>query len=205
MNYSAARLNQLFLSTPIEYNEEVVFPATGPQFWSEEREFDEESLDSQYSHSTWSSTSSLKASRYKTEKCRQYYENGHCMYGDNCLFAHSAHELRDDPLRPKYYKTRVCTTYQFNGYCPFGSRCAFVHSRPDPIELIEAVVSASPRPPMPENKTKVRPEFYPSALLVRKKTSDTTLEEELLPSIFNGDLRQRLPAFARLTSSSRLA
>ena len=200
---SSITLNQLFHSVvPVNYRSEEIIEKSGGQLWScdEEREWDEESIDSQSSHSTSSSTSS-KSSRYKTERCRVFYETGQCLYGDKCMFAHGVHELNVDPCRPTNYKTRVCTTFQYNGYCSFGPRCAFIHSKPDPQQLIDSVVSAAPRPPMPENLTKVRPEFYPSDILVRKRESDITCEDQLLPSLFITEHWARLPVFRRLTRS----
>ncbi len=32
--------------------------------------------------------SKVNASRYKTELCRPYQENGSCKYGEKCQFAH---------------------------------------------------------------------------------------------------------------------
>nr|KAF6389520.1 ZFP36 ring finger protein like 1 [Myotis myotis] len=36
----------------------------------------------------------VNSSRYKTELCRPFEENGACKYGDKCQFAHGIHELR---------------------------------------------------------------------------------------------------------------
>ena len=37
----------------------------------------------------------INYSRYKTELCRQYSENGECKYGDKCQFAHGFGDLKD--------------------------------------------------------------------------------------------------------------
>ena len=78
------------------------------------------------------STGSLPAtkvntSRYKTELCRPYQENGTCKYGEKCQFAHGLSELRTVNRHPKY-KTDLCRTYHSVGFCPYGPRCHFIHS-----------------------------------------------------------------------------
>ena len=139
--------------------------------------------------------------RFKTERCRQFYELGRCDYGSKCMFAHGLHELKEELAnRPRNYKTRLCTTYQLDGYCTFGSRCSFVHSHNDPFELLESTIAGIPRIPMPENsQKKSRPEFYPSDILTRKPNREMISEEMLLPSPFHSDNSVRLSTFVRLT------
>jgi len=67
------------------------------------------------------------SSRYKTELCRPYEENGTCKYGDKCQFAHGVHELRSLVRHPKY-KTELCRTFHTIGFCPYGPRCHFIHN-----------------------------------------------------------------------------
>ena len=67
------------------------------------------------------------SSRYKTELCRPFEENGHCKYGDKCQFAHGHDELRSMSRHPKY-KTEPCRTFHTTGICPYGPRCHFIHS-----------------------------------------------------------------------------
>merc|ERR1712045_696173 len=67
------------------------------------------------------------ASRYKTEMCRPFQENGSCKYGEKCQFAHGVQELRTVSRHPKY-KTDLCRTYHSVGFCPYGPRCHFVHN-----------------------------------------------------------------------------
>uniref|UniRef100_H2YHV9 C3H1-type domain-containing protein n=1 Tax=Ciona savignyi TaxID=51511 RepID=H2YHV9_CIOSA len=69
-------------------------------------------------------------SRYKTELCRPFEENGKCKYGDKCQFAHGKHELRRMARHPKY-KTELCRTYHTSGFCPYGPRCHFIHNQDD--------------------------------------------------------------------------
>ncbi|XP_030008866.1 mRNA decay activator protein ZFP36L1 isoform X2 [Sphaeramia orbicularis] len=73
------------------------------------------------------STSSSSSSRYKTELCRSFTENGLCKYGGKCQFAHGPDELRDLSRHPKY-KTEPCRTFHTIGFCPYGIRCHFVHN-----------------------------------------------------------------------------
>ncbi|CAF88681.1 unnamed protein product, partial [Tetraodon nigroviridis] len=58
----------------------------------------------------------VNSSRYKTELCRPFEENGSCKYGDKCQFAHGIHELRSLSRHPKY-KTELCRTFHTIGYC----------------------------------------------------------------------------------------
>lgn len=83
------------------------------------------------------------SSRYKTELCRPYEENGTCKYGDKCQFAHGFHELRSLIRHPKY-KTELCRTFHTIGFCPYGPRCHFVHNA-------EEARNNSPPPPAIKN------------------------------------------------------
>ncbi|XP_054713307.1 mRNA decay activator protein ZFP36L2-A-like isoform X2 [Uloborus diversus] len=70
------------------------------------------------------------SSRYKTELCRPFEENGTCKYGDKCQFAHGIAELRTLTRHPKY-KTELCRTFHSTGFCPYGPRCHFIHNSDD--------------------------------------------------------------------------
>merc|ERR1712200_21259 len=80
------------------------------------------------------------ASRYKTEMCRPFQENGSCKYGEKCRFAHGSQEVRNINRHPKY-KTDLCRTYHSVGFCPYGPRCHFVHAldevRNSPVQTPE--------------------------------------------------------------------
>ncbi|XP_026211897.1 mRNA decay activator protein ZFP36L2 [Anabas testudineus] len=71
--------------------------------------------------------SQINSSRYKTELCRPFEENGSCKYGEKCQFAHGYHELRSLSRHPKY-KTEPCRTFHTIGFCPYGPRCHFIHN-----------------------------------------------------------------------------
>lgn len=79
--------------------------------------------------------SQINSTRYKTELCRPFEENGSCKYGEKCQFAHGYHELRSLSRHPKY-KTEPCRTFHTIGFCPYGPRCHFIHNaderRPSP-------------------------------------------------------------------------
>ncbi|XP_029373522.1 mRNA decay activator protein ZFP36L1 [Echeneis naucrates] len=84
-------------------------------------------LNSSSSSSNPSVSTSSSSSRYKTELCRSFTENGLCKYGGKCQFAHGPEELRDLNRHPKY-KTEPCRTFHTIGFCPYGIRCHFVHN-----------------------------------------------------------------------------
>ncbi|GLD57246.1 zinc finger protein 36, C3H1 type-like 1 [Lates japonicus] len=84
-------------------------------------------LNTSSSSSTSSVSTSSSSSRYKTELCRSFTENGLCKYGGKCQFAHGPEELRDLNRHPKY-KTEPCRTFHTIGFCPYGIRCHFVHN-----------------------------------------------------------------------------
>lgn len=93
------------------------------------------------------------SSRYKTELCRPYEENGTCKYGDKCQFAHGIHELRSLNRHPKY-KTELCRTFHTIGFCPYGPRCHFVHKadeleKPSSESRSDSVSTIGSAPPSP--------------------------------------------------------
>lgn len=95
------------------------------------------------------------SSRYKTELCRPFEENGICKYGEKCQFAHGAQDLRTLVRHPKY-KTELCRTFHSSGFCPYGPRCHFIHnSEQSKNNLLSSLVnSATPSPPNAVNRPK---------------------------------------------------
>ncbi|KAM9318531.1 mRNA decay activator protein ZFP36L2 isoform 2-T2 [Pholidichthys leucotaenia] len=83
----------------------------------------------------------INSTRYKTELCRPFEENGACKYGEKCQFAHGFHELRSLSRHPKY-KTEPCRTFHTIGFCPYGPRCHFIHNaderRPAPPTSVQS-------------------------------------------------------------------
>ena len=63
--------------------------------------------------------------KYKTELCKSWCENGHCRYGDNCKFAHGLAEINVDDSVTK--KQKNCKVFFATGYCNYGVRCQFLH------------------------------------------------------------------------------
>jgi butyrate response factor 1 len=57
--------------------------------------------------------------KYRTKICKNY-ENGYCQFGDECLFAHGKHKLKEPPL------LEPCWFYNV-GECTNGDNCPFVH------------------------------------------------------------------------------
>ena len=86
--------------------------------------------------------SQANSSRYKTELCRPYEENGFCKYGDKCQFAHGQQELRTMSRHPKY-KTELCRTFHTSGFCPYGPRCHFIHNSEERRLAAHAPLSAT--------------------------------------------------------------
>ncbi|XP_055333169.1 mRNA decay activator protein ZFP36-like [Paramacrobiotus metropolitanus] len=71
----------------------------------------------------------IQASRYKTELCNTFVENGKCRYGEKCQFAHGLDELRSIARHPKY-RTEKCRSFHTTGSCSYGQRCHFIHLEP---------------------------------------------------------------------------
>lgn len=115
-----------------------------------------------------------KNCRYKTEMCRNFKERFHCIYGDQCQFAHGREELRD-ALRHNKYKTKTCEKYWVTGYCAYGPRCNFVHFENDE--------NCDPKSNM-ARVTKFQNEIFkhPFALIPDEK-SPVTSDEELVETI----------------------
>eukprot|EP00347_Sterkiella_histriomuscorum_P005780 403355299 len=66
--------------------------------------------------------------KYKTELCKNWENQGSCIFGDQCSFAHGLQQLHTKIDLPSKYKTRLCKKYQEELYCPYGVRCQFIHS-----------------------------------------------------------------------------
>jgi len=95
------------------------------------------SIKHKLSHSnppTTMKTSGRNVVLYKTEICRNFMnDNGFCIYGDTCHFAHGLTELRTANSHPKH-KTQRCKFIENDGRCPYGNKCHFRH---DDESLIE--------------------------------------------------------------------
>jgi len=62
---------------------------------------------------------------YKTVMCN-FFKEGVCRQGDNCMFAHSKAELRA-PFIPMGY----CISYVTKNVCKWGSACNYLHAPPN--------------------------------------------------------------------------
>eukprot|EP00286_Rhodomonas_abbreviata_P015081 CAMPEP_0181315846 /NCGR_PEP_ID=MMETSP1101-20121128/15587_1 /TAXON_ID=46948 /ORGANISM="Rhodomonas abbreviata, Strain Caron Lab Isolate" /LENGTH=439 /DNA_ID=CAMNT_0023423069 /DNA_START=284 /DNA_END=1603 /DNA_ORIENTATION=- len=65
---------------------------------------------------------------YKTRMCKNFEASGACVFGDRCMFAHGAAELRKVLV-----KTRQCNTFTSTGKCPYGSECNYAHGIEDQV------------------------------------------------------------------------
>lgn len=98
-----------------------------------------------------SSADSLRFRR--TRRCKKYYSEEGCPYGERCNFLHDdqakARESNAISLgpsttssaaggaiggngnggneRPSNWKTRMCNKWEMTGHCPFGQKCNFAH------------------------------------------------------------------------------
>lgn len=111
--------------------------------------------------------SQINSTRYKTELCRPFEENGACKYGEKCQFAHGFHELRSLSRHPKY-KTEPCRTFHTIGFCPYGPRCHFIHNADErrPAPLSTSGGSTNELKPIPQqvplNAFRDRPKLHHS-------------------------------------------
>eukprot|EP00250_Pteridium_aquilinum_P010022 c19097_g1_i1 orf=75-1262(+) len=103
-----------------------------------------------------SSADSLRFRR--TRRCKKYYSEEGCPYGERCNFLHDdqvkARESNAISLgpatsnstggggggggngnggneRPSNWKTRMCNKWEMTGHCPFGQKCNFAHGLPE--------------------------------------------------------------------------
>lgn len=87
---------------------------------------------------TDSKKQNIDLSKFKTEMCKNWEENGRCNYGRKCKFAHGKHELMDKALVNKdRYKSKCCNTFHTEYYCPYGSRCLFIHQNKKLQDIIK--------------------------------------------------------------------
>ncbi|XP_063295037.1 mRNA decay activator protein ZFP36L1-like isoform X1 [Pelobates fuscus] len=112
---------------------------------NKENKFRDRSFSDSGERVTQKPSGSVNSSRYKTELCRPFEENGSCKYGEKCQFAHGMHELRSLTRHHKY-KTELCRTYHTIGFCPYGPRCHFIHNAEE-RRLVGACDKAPLSPP----------------------------------------------------------
>ena len=76
-----------------------------------------------------------KDPKYKTELCKSFLENGFCVYGNKCRFAHGKNELMTKSSGTNY-KKKPCKSFIETGFCPYGSRCNFKHDERSLEEIV---------------------------------------------------------------------
>ncbi|XP_042408745.1 zinc finger CCCH domain-containing protein 56-like [Zingiber officinale] len=87
---------------------------------------------------------------YKGRRCKKFYTEEGCPYGDSCTFIHDEQSKARESVaislspsvgggaqygggaaaavqKPSNWKTRICNKWEMTGYCPFGSKCHFAH------------------------------------------------------------------------------
>lgn len=89
---------------------------------------------------------------YKGRRCKKYYTDEGCPYGDACTFLHDEQSKARESVaitvgsggygggsggggggaggsnqKPSNWKTRICNKWETTSYCPFGSKCHFAH------------------------------------------------------------------------------
>mmetsp|Transcript_18242 Transcript_18242/g.32699 ORF Transcript_18242/g.32699 Transcript_18242/m.32699 type:complete len:152 (-) Transcript_18242:2085-2540(-) len=69
----------------------------------------------------------VDTTKYKTEMCRNWIENGTCNYGRKCNFAHGKEDLQQKLPSNTKYKSKLCVPFHEIGVCSYGHRCLFVH------------------------------------------------------------------------------
>lgn len=65
--------------------------------------------------------------KFKTEMCKNWLEQGFCRYGPKCQFAHGTDEVHKAKKHSKQYKSKKCKAFHEKDYCLYGSRCQFKH------------------------------------------------------------------------------
>lgn len=148
-----------------------------------------------------SASNASSSSRYKTELCRSFTENGLCKYGSKCQFAHGVEEIRDLNRHPKY-KTEPCRTFHTIGFCPYGIRCHFVHNGEE-----ERKLSMSRSSSTSSSSSSCGPAQAPSVRLNRPPLIRHSFSFAGFPSTPQQSLQPALPAhpaaaFTRAPSAS---
>ncbi|CAL9163336.1 zinc finger CCCH domain-containing protein 56-like isoform X1 [Musa acuminata AAA Group] len=86
---------------------------------------------------------------YKGRRCKKFYTEEGCPYGDSCTFIHDEQSKARESVtislspmvggsglgggantptqKPSNWKTRTCHKWEMTGYCPFGNKCHFAH------------------------------------------------------------------------------
>ena len=79
-----------------------------------------------------------------TKMCK-YWKSKRCMMGDECNFAHSKSELKE---QPDLVATQLCYQFSAKGMCSKGASCTFAHGRSELRPLREREGSPKDSEPM---------------------------------------------------------
>lgn len=130
-------------------------------------------------------------SRYKTELCRHWQENGFCPHNMQCLFAHGLAELKPFRGRHRKYKTQLCKAFHNKGFCSFGPRCSYIHSG---VDIIPGAIK-----PIPIDELR--------NLFQRKTSVGSTMSNDSYQSNINTldsvseEIRERMKSLSLVTQS----
>ena len=141
----------------------------------------------------------INYSRYKTELCRQFIENGECKYGDKCQFAHGLVDLKDVNRHPKY-KTDYCKTFHSKGFCPYGPRCHFIHELSEKFDPSIPNVSTASKKPKPEELKVV--ENPSDAQLIEKQLE--AIQAQLTSNLFSSMIDEAAENDAKESADKKL-
>jgi len=77
---------------------------------------------------TQASGSALRMERFQKTKLCKFHAAGACTRGEDCNFAHSIVQVRE---QPDFSKTRLCPDFRNYGRCANGDKCTFAHGKSD--------------------------------------------------------------------------
>lgn len=72
----------------------------------------------------------IDRTKFKTELCKNWVEQGYCRYGKRCQFAHGNLDVKDkNQPTNDLYKSRTCKSFHKRkiAHCLYGNRCQFRH------------------------------------------------------------------------------
>ena len=113
--------------------------APGSDAISTSQQLDNQSFGAGDSHNT----KKVETELFKVKICRAW-QQGKCIYGPRCIYAHAHSELRTRDINaqlirkllhkderckvdPNKYKVRLCEKFQQFGHCPYNPHCMFAH------------------------------------------------------------------------------
>ncbi|KAG6521601.1 zinc finger CCCH domain-containing protein 56-like [Zingiber officinale] len=133
---------------------------------------------------------------YKGRRCKKFYTEEGCPYGDSCSFMHDEQSKSRESvaislspaigggggcgggaavvaLKPSNWKTRICNKWEMTGYCPFGTKCHFAHGAEELHRYGGGIVDPEGRDVLPAPDTQ-------QAGSLAKATADASLGSNVL-------------------------